>query len=364
MKKVFLMFLSLCLLLSGCGFFDGTYSWEDSHPMDSSAGSSQESSADTYAELYRALTGLVAAGVEQGTVFVEKYDAAALEKDIARVVADVRETDPVTAYAVEDMICEQGTGGGKAALSVKISYVHDKSEIRKIQKVADQLRAKDAIADALIACETGIVLQIENYEETDFVQLVADYALEYPQYVMEAPQVNVNIYPESGKTRVVELKFSYETSRESLKTMQDQVKNLFSSAELFVSDESTQEEVFSQLYGFLMNRFEYQLQASITPAYHLLWHGVGDSKAFATVYGAMCRQVELDCRTVSGTLNGASYYWNLIFLDGQYYHVDLLACKQEDRFCTRTAEQMKQDGYVWDYSAYPPYEETARMENP
>ena len=44
-----------------------------------------------------------------------------------------------------------------------------------------------------------------------------------------------------------------------------------------------------------MERYDYRIETSITPAYSLLRHGVGDSRAFAVVYAAMCQQAGLEC---------------------------------------------------------------------
>ena len=93
------------------------------------------------------------------------------------------------------------------------------------------------------------------------------------------------------------------------------------------------------------------LETSITPIYSLLRHGVGDSKAFATVYAAMCRQADLECKVVTGTKEGEPWVWNMICVDGVYAHVDLLESLEAGRMQVRYQNEM--DGYVWDYSAYP-----------
>jgi hypothetical protein len=86
--------------------------------------------------------------------------------------------------------------------------------------------------------------------------------------------------------------------------MQAYVQPVFSSASLYVSGESEQNTKFDMLYTFLMQRNTYRQERSITPAYSLLRHGVGDSKALASVYAAMCRQANLDCRVIFGTRYG------------------------------------------------------------
>ena len=201
---------------------------------------------------------------------------------------------------------------------------------------------------ALDEIRTGLVLRVKQYEAVDFVEMVNRYAMECPQLVMEQPQITVKTYPENSSDRVVELRFTYQTGRDSLRNMRAQVEPVFESALLYVSGDGSAAEKYAQLYSFLMERYDYQIVSSITPAYSLLRHGVGDSKAFACVYAAMCRQAGLECMVVSGTCDGESRYWTIIGQDGAYFHVDLM----EDRFIRRSDGNMV--GYVWDYSAYPP----------
>jgi len=191
---------------------------------------------------------------------------------------------------------------------------------------------------------------VDTYESRDFTQFVQDYAEENPQTVMETPQVSQNSYG-TGRDRVLELIFTYQTSRDSLRRMQTEVKPVFDAASLYVSGEGEDYQKFSQLYGFLMERFEYKLETSITPSYSLLRHGVGDSRAFATVYAAMCRSAGLECMTVTGTRSGEPWTWNIILDDGIYCHVDLLRSNAGGQF--REYRDAEMGNYVWDYSEYP-----------
>ena len=149
----------------------------------------------------------------------------------------------------------------------------------------------------------------------------------------------------------MELQFVYQTNRDSLRQMQSQVKRVFEAAELYVIGDGAQRQKYSQLYAFLMERFDYQLETSITPAYSLLHHGVGDSRAFATVYAAMCRLAGLECMVVTGTCSGEPRVWNIIREGDTYQHVDLLRCNEQGRF--REWSDAEMEGYVWDYSSYP-----------
>lgn len=349
--RIAALLAAVCLVLSGCNWMDGSYVSVMPHQEQMSGSLSGTVSASNYLQLRTELQEMVDSGTESAVINVAEYDQEQVEKGMQTAVNYLTVLYPLGAYAVEKIDYEIGISGGQPAVSVNISYIHGRSEIRKIRTVQDMEEAEEVIAEELEVCSEGVVLLVKQYEKTDLVQLVEDYAEENPDIVMETPQVAEGLYPDTGTSRVVELKFAYQTSRDSLRQMQTQVAPLFASAKQYVSGDGADSQKYAQLYGFLMERYDYTIETSITPAYSLLRHGVGDSKAFAMVYAAMCRQAGLECRIVSGTRSGEAWYWNLICQDGVYYHVDLLQSSAAGQFQKLTDGQMH--GYVWDYSAYP-----------
>lgn len=342
--------LVLSLLLSGCSWLDGSYVSITPHREQSGSDPSEVVSATNYTELIDVLESFVASGREKGVINVANYELTPVENQMIAAERHILEIYPVGAYAVEDIRYELGTNSGKPALAVEITYRRSILEIRRIQSAENMEEAAELIGQALERLDTTLTIQVSNYRKTDLEQIVRNYAREHPQTVMEVPQVAFADYG-SGYPRVVEITFSYQTDRDSLRQMKGQVKPVFDSAALYVSGEGSEKQKFSQLYSFLMERFDYKIETSITPAYSLLRHGVGDSRAFALVYEAMCRAAELDCRMVTGTRNGEPWTWNIIREGESYYHVDLLRSSQQGSFRKLLDNEMT--GYVWDYSAYP-----------
>lgn len=353
MKRSIACILIFCLVLSGCsGLLDGRYVSVTPHQEQSSQTEEEIVSVSNYDALLQTIRGIVEDGAETGIISVARYDQDRVDRDTAKAVEHIMTADPIGTYAVAEITYDLGTNAGQPAVALNISYIHDRSEIRKIQRPEDWAQAETAIAQALDNCETGIVLYIQDFEEMDFAQWVSYYATANPDKVMELPEVTANLYPETGAQRVVELKFTYQNSRDSLRAMQSAVERLFTAAAIYADGEGDERERFFKLYSFLMGLSpQFQLETSITPAYSLLQHGVGDSRAFATVYAAVCVQAQLECITVTGTKAGEPWYWNIICCDGVYYHIDLLECNMSDEFTLREDGQMS--GYVWDYSAYP-----------
>ena len=349
-KKCLILLLAWSLLLSGCSWMEGSYVSIETHhaqPQEEHAGFV---AAENYLQLMDALEAMIAAGLETGVIYVPDYDNGTVEAGMSIATAYATKNSPVGAYAVEDIHYELGTSNGLRAVAVNMEYRHSLAELQRIRRVADIPEAEQVIASALEECEASVVMMVEAYTETDFVQIVEDYAVSYPAVVMETPYVSEVIYG-TGDSRVVELIFTYRNSRDSLRQMREQVMPVFDAAALYVSGDGAHRQKFSQLYAFLMERFDYTLETSLTPAYSLLRYGVGDSRAFATVYAAMCRKAGLNCMIVTGTRSGQPWTWNMVQDNGNYYHVDLLRSEEEGYF--QEFSDMDMDGYVWDYSTYP-----------
>lgn len=351
MKRTLLpLFFALSLLLGGCGWLNGSFVSVTPHEAPKQVAHADTITAANYKDFLAALKQLVAAGTEVAAIHVEEYPEKALEVGVRRAVYNVMHNDPIGAYAVEDIQYEIGSSSGLPAVSITVTYRHNSTELQRIRRAVSIPQVQIIVANALESYEAGIVLLVGQYEDTDFSQFVQDYAREHPETIMEIPQVTQALYG-TGESRVVELIFSYQTSRDSLRRMQAQVKPVFESAVLYVSGDGDDYQKFSQLYAFLMERFDYKLETSITPSYSLLRHGIGDSRAFAQVYAAMCRDAGLTCMTVTGTRDGEPWTWNMILDGEEYYHVDLLRCSERGKYRELTDEEM--EGYVWDYSDYP-----------
>ena len=351
MRKRVLVLAILCsLLLCGCNWMGGNYLSVTPHQAHGVTIQTKDRIATNYLELRNAVEDMVDSGTESAVINVAQYRQDLVDEGIANAVLYAAKRYPIGAWAVDEITYEIGTVGGQPAISVNISYIHGRSEIRKIKEASSMEAAQKIILSALEECSDSVIVQVKDYYATDFIQIIEDYAKEKPDMVMEMPQMAVGIYPDAGSSRVLEVKFTYETSRESLRQMQQQVRRVFDSAKLYINSDATNEQKLAQLYTFLMERFDYEVQTSITPTYSLLIHGVGDGEAFASAYAAMCRQSGLDCQVISGTRDGESWHWNIIRTGNTLYHVDLLRSNAEGQFRYYSSEDMQ--GYVWDYSAY------------
>ena len=190
MKQKFLfLLLTVSLLLTGCGLFEGSYVHVTPHLEQSGETKTEVISAANYRQLRSVVEAMVGQGVESGVINVADFDQDLVEKHMEATVAHIRETYPVGAYAVEDITYEIGTSSGRPAIAVTISYRHSRIEIQRIRSVRTMENAQAMIGTALDNREAGIVLEVEQYAEVDYSQIVEDYAQLHPDTVMETPQI-------------------------------------------------------------------------------------------------------------------------------------------------------------------------------
>lgn len=339
----------LCLFLGGCAFWaDGFYVSDEPYQVQNAHPVNEMITAGSYMDIRDALAEMVEDCTLSAIISVPNLEHSMVNYYMEAVIHYIMENNPIGAYGVQEITYEIGTNAGETAIAVDISYNYSRSVILRMKRTQNMDSAFSLVKDALNQYAAGITLYVSNYTETDITQMIQDYVDAYPEICMEMPQVSVAVYPNQGIERVVDITFSYRNSREVLRSMQKNVDDIFTP--LQVSGETLQER-YASLYDRLIKMHTYTLETSITPAYSLLRHGVGDSKAFATVYAAMCRKVGLVCHVISGTRAGEAWYWNVVESDGTYYHLDLLQCSQNGGFQLLGAIQMT--GYVWDYSAFP-----------
>lgn len=350
MKRIVLLILCMALLLGGCTWMDGEYHSVKPHAADGNKLSDDVVTVSDYIQLRDALLEMVTSGQQKSTFYISGFELENVDQYMTSAIMHVKEDSAIGAYALDEITYESGKSGSNPAIAVEASYIHSRQEILRIKTVSDTDSAKSLITAALRNCDTSVVIKVKDYKKLDVEALVQEYATANPHLCMEIPQVAEATYPEQGTERVLEVFFTYQNPKETLKVMQDMVLPIFQAAEVYVRNSDVDQVKYEQLYAFLMERFDYKVETSITPVYSLLRYGVGDSKAIAMVYSIMCQNANLPCKVVGGTKDGEAYYWNLIHYDGVDYHVDLLASAEKGEFSPMISDEMT--GYVWDYSDY------------
>ena len=352
MRRLTALICILCVLLSGCALWmSGERLSVTPHEAQKTQHSVEVVNVTSFTQLRNALKEQIEIGKEEIIISASAFNDTTLDYYVSTAVNYITDSTAIGAYAVDKITYEIGTNRGDQVVAFRVEYKHGKVELERIKTVDSAKELMDELTTALNACEQSVTVMVEHYESIDFTKFVDEYASLHPDKVMETPYVSVATYPANAEERILEITLTYLTEREQLLEMQRQVQSVFTSAELYVKETQKVMDIYSRLYSFLMERSDYTVQPSQTPAYSLLHSGIGDSRAFANVYAAMYRRAGLDCEVVSGLREGERWYWNAIRYRDNLYHVDLLRCNENNAFSLTLGEDMVD--YEWDAMAFP-----------
>ena len=167
------------------------------------------------------------------------------------------------------------------------------------------------------------------------------------------PEVQVNLYPDSGSRRVVEVFFTYPEDPEVLSAKRVRLEE----AVLDLADTQAQgDDLPAALFQAL--RSQVQTAEEGSTAYAALVEGAADSQGMALAYKALCDQAGVECQVVEGTLDGAPRFWTIVAWGNGNRHVD----PSWGEGLLLDDAQMAAAGYLWDTAAYPVCGEAAAEE--
>lgn len=92
----------------------------------------------------------------------------------------------------------------------------------------------------------------------------------------------------------------------------------------------------------------------------LVRNGNGICEAYATTFQFMCRLAGIDSQLITGTVNGVGHMWNIVKIDGDYYHVDVTSDDRAPDDNSRklynyfnVTDDMISSNHKWERDDYP-----------
>ena len=353
-RRLIPLLLAAVLLLSACSaVVPSEYVQVQTHSEQTEPARSDALTAENYAELKSVIRSFVEGSVEHGVIRVYSYDGD-VEADLTDAARAVWRDDPLGAYAVDYLTCSCTLIVSYYELRVDIVYRRTPAQLARLEYISSSMGTdlRSRLERAVQSYEDTLTVYFSYYTPCDFEQLVRACYDANPGTVMSMPEMTVTFYPDSGASRIVELTFSYPADAAALRQMEKAVDETVLAAAVYTRYCSTETDRAQLFYTFLTERFPYAQASSRTPVYSLLCEGTATSEGAAKCWQMLCDETDVACRTVHGLRGGEDYWWNVVQLDGQWYHVDLLRDLLEGGG-VRTYSDAAMGDYYWDTSAYP-----------
>lgn len=224
-----------------------------------------------------------------------------------------------------------------------------------ITRLAYSGELKQYIGDAIENRSRQLVLLVDysNYNEDDIMGMVSDYYINNPLSVPKSPNASVNVYSGSGKQKLYEINIDYGLSEEELAEKTVRAAE-FVFPDLEGIEEMDELEKAAYACSFLIRNTEYSSSRSDNTAYSSLIERKANSQGLSLAFIELCNRLGIDCRLVYGQKNWQNHYWNIIRIDGNYYHVDIESCINDGiKAGFLLNDERMWITYRWNMSGYP-----------
>lgn len=360
MKKPGLLIIILCtvcLVLSGCGFFDSEYMVvEDYAPtIQSDSIPEEKNKVHNISSLKQAISTIIINGETEGKiVFDQAYDGDPVT-DMSKACWQVRTQDALCAYCVADISYELSKIVTYYEAKLNIGYTDYVENAGSIVELAFSTGIEAVIRQTLEDGDTRVVMLVghSSYSAEDVVNLVGDVYRKDPAVAPREPSVSVNMYSGSNMQRLYEVNMRYGVAAEELKLRKAKLRDFspFDEAELESLDDA---ERALLAYEYICANTVLDASDLRNTIYDALIGGNAGSEGIALAYIELCRQLDVECMVVYGQHDWQSHCWNIINADGVYYHVDagMDEARRDFRGFMKTDEDFWAT-YRWDMSSYP-----------
>ncbi|MBE6541456.1 MAG: hypothetical protein E7672_03310 [Ruminococcaceae bacterium] len=176
-----------------------------------------------------------------------------------------------------------------------------------------------AIYDAAISCAETVDLSEYNIRCDDLSELYSDVLDYSPELFYLDGSIT---YYHDANNYVKSIIFQYEMTGNKRAAAVMQYEKEIAYIVSLVDDELSDAEKALWIHDYLISSYEYDTDLKNYDAYSLLTQRKGVCQAYALVYVALMRELGIDCIMV--TSQAMNHGWNLVKIDGEWYHVDLV----------------------------------------
>ena len=352
-----LLCLACLLCLSGCGsMFPEEYVVVGDYTPATPAADTEAGrvTVSTLAQLRHALLEMVSEGERESSIIFDADYEGEISEDMASACWQVRTQDALCAYCVENISYD---------LTKIVNHTEAKMSVRYSDAVCapgDVLRRtyssgmEELIREMLIKGSTreAVLINQSYYSPEGMEELIAGVYRDDPILSPQAPVISVMMLSGSGTQRLYEIDLDYGMpEQERQRRLQElQAAEPFAGMELAEADEAHRALAAAE---WLSAHCRYDSDGA-GDLYSALIKGAADDEGMAYAYAFLCRLLDLDCRMVYGQRNWEDGCWNIVSVEGSYYHVDPTVCAAGDYnggFLLR--DEIMWENCRWDVSAYP-----------
>lgn len=222
-------------------------------------------------------------------------------------------------------------GSGKVAFADSSDY-----SVQKIQ---------DSILDHLEDWDISFDIDYYNKDALDLIHEASN----------KDDYLNMSItrleYRSSGNKSTINV--TYRTTKSEEEYIDNELKNIINS---ITTNNMSDFDKVKAINKYLVDRYEYDYSLASNNAYTALTTGKSTCQGYAMTAYKMFKLAGIENRIITGTLNGVAHGWNLVKVNGNWYHIDITnndSTRDINRFLLKSDNYLIKEGFSWESNDYP-----------
>ncbi|MBQ9662887.1 MAG: hypothetical protein IJV40_07040 [Oscillospiraceae bacterium] len=357
MRKTAVVLFLISFLLTGCGFFNETYVAETDYVLPAGKEPVRDGIVNITAlpELREAIRSTVAAGKKTQTLLFDSAYSGNPAEDLAAACWQVRTEDALCAYCVENIAYELYQIVSYTEALINISYSDGALPVEDILTMPYATDLNNRIAEAIGSGATRLAILISRSTLTaeDMEARFSEVYRKEPGLAPQEPLCNVTLFSGSGTQRLYEILLDTGLSEEEFSAR----KEALDLVTLSTAPDASEEELVLAAAEFLRARCDMDAPSTV---YDALVSGAAGPEGISLGFVELCRRVGLESTVVYGQKDWNDYCWNIVRVNGRYYHIDLFS-EQETAFLKSDEDFWGE--YRWNVNDYPKCESSPAEEN-
>ena len=293
-----------------------------------------------------------------------KGDSEELQSDLSQAFWEARTETALGGYAVDYMSHDLGKILTYYEATVYIDYKRTAEEVRELRYVQDMTGMVKSISAAMENFSPEFTVKMSNEKLTEEkVSEAVRTAYEFnPLACVLTPEAKVNVYPQEGIQKIIEISFKYQKPERELKKIREELSDKIKDIVKDIDTKETRQAAMN-IHNKLASMSKYvpysasskkKTEGNESTLYGALVDGSADSRGFALAYCALCHEAGIKCIAVSGTKDKEAHFWNMVQIDGDFYHVDVSASAGAGKPVAFMATDEQMHGhYWWNIESYP-----------
>ena len=365
MKRAFVFIVTALMIftLGGCAaILDGETLHVTHHPG-TTVSQTPDSGVEAvdYESLKAAILSFVKDYETAGLISIYTYDGD-VDSDVQKACDEIKNIEPIGVYALASLEGKTTKIVSYYEVELATSYKRTRAQMDSIVTASTLRYLKSEILNFIgdYASEAVIRTGISGITPESVEGFVRELYYQNPLSVVMMPGTAVEFFPPDGGDRIIELTFGNWVAADLLESYND---SLHRAASIMVKQATGENdaEILRSLCEMLMAACEYDEAGAVLIAEYgtqnfsatacgALVNGSAVGEGYAMAYKALCDELGIECTVVLGKLGDMLHAWNVVTLDGYYYHVDSSACDRIDFYAgfLKSDEQLAEAGYSWD----------------